>query len=110
MASRQKTRTTTVRLPRSVYEQAKLLVEKEKAGSGAVLSLNDFIVSAVKTYLKMYERKKIDAAFARMAEDADYQKEATLLAEEFAYSDWEALQIEERDLIGAPTDADSSSR
>jgi hypothetical protein len=28
-----------------------------------------------------------------MAEDADYQKEAKLLAEEFEYSDWEAIKL-----------------
>jgi hypothetical protein len=30
-----------------------------------------------------------------MAEDADYQKEARLLAEEFEPSDWEALRLGE---------------
>ena len=45
----------------------------------------------------MHNRRQIDAAFASMAEDADYQKEAQLLAEEFWYSDWEALTLEEQD-------------
>jgi hypothetical protein len=35
----------------------------------------------------------LDAAFAGMAEDADYQREAEQLAEEFEYSDWEALEL-----------------
>jgi len=101
------TRTTTVRLPRPVYDQAKCVVDKER-GSGGVgagqtrISLNDFIVAAIKAYLKMYRRRQIDAAFAGMAEDADYQKEAKLLAEEFEFSDWEALGLEEKDLEGGP--------
>jgi hypothetical protein len=51
----------------------------------------------------MYQRKEIDAAFAKIAEDADYQKEAALLAEEFEHSDWEALKLEEEDLRGEPS-------
>jgi hypothetical protein len=87
--------TTTVRLPRSVYDQAKCLVDKEKGGAGPVVSLNDLFVVAIKAYLKMHRRRQIDAAFAGMAEDTDYQKEAQLIAEEFDYSDWEALRLEE---------------
>ena len=108
--ARHETRTTTVRLPRPVYDQAKLVVDKEKGGSGATISLNDLIVSAIKAYLKMYQRRQIDAAFAKMAEDTDYQKEAALLAEEFEHSDWEALRLEEEDLTGEPTYAASSAR
>jgi len=48
--------------------------------------------------LKMRRRKEIDAAFAGMAEDADYQKEAKLIAEEFAHRDWEALRLKEEHL------------
>lgn len=110
LAARYETRTTTVRLPRPVYDQAKLVVDKEKRGTGTTLSLNDLIVSAIKAYLKMYQRKEIDAAFSKMAEDADYQKEATLLVEEFQHSDWEALRIEEEDLMGEPNYAASSAR
>lgn len=103
------TRTTTVRLPRPVYDQAKCVVEKERGGQTQI-SLNDLIVAAVTAYLKMYQRRQIDAAFAGMAEDADYQKEAKLLAEDFEHSDWEALRLEEEDLERAPIYAASSSR
>ena len=105
-----KTRTTTVRLPRPVYEQAKCVVDKEKrGGAGARISLNDLFVAAIKAYLRMYKRRQIDAAFAGMAEDTDYQKEAALLAEEFEYSDWEALRLEE-EALEEPVYAASSSR
>jgi hypothetical protein len=93
------TRTTTVRLPTRIYDQARCVVDKEKKGvTGTSLSLNDLFVAAITAYLKMYKRRQIDAAFAGMAEDADYQKEAKLLTEEFEVSDWEALRLEEMDL------------
>ncbi|MFI5115530.1 MAG: hypothetical protein ACHP8B_02405 [Terriglobales bacterium] len=102
--------TTTVRLPRPVYDQAKCVVDKEKGGAGPVVSMNDLIVLAITAYLKMYKRRQIDAAFALMAEDAEYQKEASLLAEEFQYSDWEALRIGEGAVETELMDAARSSR
>ena len=110
MALAVETRTTTVRLPRPVYDQVKCVVDKEKGRIGTRISLNDLIVTAITAYLKMYKRRSIDAAFASMAEDADYQKEANLLAEEFEHSDWEALGIEDGDLEGEPIYAASSAR
>ena len=103
------TRTTTVRLPRPVYEEAQSLLGKQKERSGAKVSLNDFIVSAIKMYLKLHHRRRIDAAFAEMAEDESYQKEATLLADEFDQSDWEALRLTEADLKGELPRHDASS-
>ncbi len=108
--TRTKTRTTTIRLPRSIYDQAKRLVENEKSGTGSKTSLNDLIVTAITAYLRMHERRQIDAAFAGMSEDADYQKEAMLLAEEFGYSDWEALGLGESDLKEEAVHAASPSR
>ncbi len=103
MAAKVEIKTTTVRLPVRIYDQAKSVVEQERKGSPAkAISLNDFIVTAITAYLKLYKRRQIDAAFAGMAEDADYQKEAKLLAEEFEVSDWEALRLEEKDLEGEP--------
>lgn len=103
------TRTTTIRLPRPVYDQAKCVVNNESGGRTRI-SLNDLIVMAITNYLKMYKRRQIDAAFAGMAEDADYQKEAKLLAEEFDYSDWEALGMSEKDLEQEPIYAGSAAR
>ena len=103
VAAKAKVKTTTVRLPQKIYEQAKSIVEHQAKGASApYLSLNDFIVTAVSAYVKLCKRKQIDAAFAGMAEDADYQEEAKLMAEEFEASDWEALRLEERDLEGEP--------
>lgn len=85
---------TTVRLPRPLYEEARRVVEKSISPAQTI---NDFFVAAILAYLKHLERRQIDAAFAAMAEDTDYQKEASLIAEEFSQSDWEAFQTTERD-------------
>ena len=85
---------TTVRLPRTLYEQARWLIKRNVSSAA---SINDFVIAALTSYVKMLKRKQIDAAFAGMAEDADYQKEAQRIVEGFAESDWEALQIAEKD-------------
>jgi hypothetical protein len=98
--SRVKTKTTTIRLPIPVYEQIKRVVETSKKDPGDAICFNDLVVAAIKAYLKMYRRlRRADAAFAGMAEDADYQNEAAVLAGDFEYSDWEALEFEERALF-----------
>jgi hypothetical protein len=93
--SSRETRATTVRIPRPVYDQAKHFVDTERSSAATSVSLNDFFVMAIQAYVKLYKRRQIDAAFAMMAEDTDYQKEASLLAEEFEPSDWEALGLSE---------------
>ena len=80
---------TTLRLPRPLYEQAKSYVSK---GETAAETINDFIIAAIQTYTRILKRRSIDAEFSRMAEDANYQKESQLITEEFAQSDWEALE------------------
>jgi hypothetical protein len=42
--------------------------------------------------IEVLKRKELDAKFAGMSEDTDYQKEANLLAKEFESSDWEAAK------------------
>ena len=63
------------------------------------------MVRAIKAYVRMHRRKQIDAAFADMAQDADYQREAQRIAEDFALSDWEALRQKENDLETRHADA-----
>jgi hypothetical protein len=87
---------TTLRLPRQLYEKAKLCVE-----SGSKGSVNDLIVSALTAYVRALERKAIDDAFQPMGTDKLYQREALRLAEQFAASDAETIEIGEHDLIGA---------
>ena len=79
----------TVRLPRPLLKEAEGLIR----ASGHCESLNDFIVRSMRLRIEVLKRKELDARFAGMSEDTDYQKEANLLAEEFAGSDWEAAKL-----------------
>jgi len=81
---------TTLRLPKPLYEQAKGYVSR---GETPAETINDFIVAAIQAYTRVLKRRSIDAEFSRMAEDANYQKESQLITEEFAQSDWEALEL-----------------
>jgi len=83
---------TTVRLPRTLYDEVHRLVKQDAVFPG---TFNDLFTSAVRAYLKMLKRKQIDAAFGGMANDSEYQNEARAIAEEFAASDWEALETAE---------------
>lgn len=86
---------TTLRLPKQLYERVKNYVERDQTSS-----VNEFIVNALAAYVRAVERKAIDDAFLGMADDKQYQREALLIAEQFAASDAEALELSERDLIG----------
>jgi len=80
---------TTIRLPRGLYEKAKSLVGERDLDVG---TLNELVVAALSAYITMARRRQIDQAFAAMAEDTDYQKEARMIAADFEESDWEALE------------------
>ena|SRR6267143_1381673 len=85
---------TTVRVPKPLYEEAQKFVHKNATPAATI---NDFFIAAICAYVKLMKRKQIDAAFAGMAEDTDYQKEARLIGEEFSESDWEAFAAVERE-------------
>jgi Arc/MetJ-type ribon-helix-helix transcriptional regulator len=87
---------TTLRLPKHLYESIKSHVQRDQT-----VSVNEFIVNALAAYVRAVERKAIDDAFLGMADDRQYQREALMIAEQFAASDAEALELSERDLIGA---------
>ena len=79
----------TIRLPRPVFEEAERLIKT----CGHCESINDFVVKSMKLRINMLKRKELDAKFAEMSKDTDYQKEAQLIAEEFESSDWEAAKL-----------------
>jgi L-lactate utilization protein LutC len=87
LAARKQYQNTTVRLPRNVYERAKTVVVRSQASS-----FNEFVVQAIEEKVRRLTEAEIDAAFAQMADDADYQRSSIALASEFAKSDWEAFQ------------------
>lgn len=101
MPLKREMRTTTVRLPVRLYDEVRSLVERENQhGSRRSVSVNDVIVTAMAAYVKMRKRRQIDAAFAGMADDPAYRKEALRLAEDFEATDWEALRVNETHLRG----------
>jgi hypothetical protein len=106
VARRKEYQNTTVRLPRRVYERAKTAVEQSAAAS----SFNDFVVQAIEHKLQQLTEAEIDAAFAHMAEDLDYQRHAVGLAKEFEKSDWEASAVTETIHAPAPKARASKTR
>jgi hypothetical protein len=87
LAARKEYQNTTVRLPRHVYERAKTVVIRSQASS-----FNEFVVQAIEEKVRRLTEAEIDAAFAQMAHDEDYQRNSITLAGEFARSDWDAFQ------------------
>jgi hypothetical protein len=53
------------------------------------------VTRAVEHELQSLEREAVDAQFALMAEDEEFQAEALRITAEFTGSDWEALRDDE---------------
>jgi hypothetical protein len=87
VASKRWYQNTTVRLPRQVFERAKTVVVQSQ-----VSSFNEFVVQAIEEKVQRMTEAEIDAAFAHMAHDSDYQRSSIVLANEFEKSDWEAFK------------------
>jgi hypothetical protein len=85
---------TTISLPEHLYEEVRSVVDTKTAPAD---SINGLFVSAIRAYVKLIQRKQIDAKFIGMSGDAEYQKEAGQISEEFGPSDWEALERAEKD-------------
>jgi hypothetical protein len=81
--------TTTVRLPKQLYEQARTAVKEAGAASG----INDFLIEALQEKLRQLREQEIDRAFAQMGQDEGYQNESVALTRSFARSDWEAYRV-----------------
>lgn len=78
----------TVTLPNAL-----LAVIDDAVRMGTASSRDAFIVEAVRQALAAIENAEIDAAFAAMATDEEYQREALHIATEFEHASWEALQF-----------------
>lgn len=81
---------TTLALPIELLEAADRAVRKGKAKSR-----NEFVTQALRRELAAQKRAEIDAAFASMADDIEYQAEAAMISNEFVKADWEAFEIGE---------------
>lgn len=87
---------TTIRLPRPVYENAKSLLDRNIID---VRTFNEMVVTALQAFIKLTKRKQIDQAFAAMAEDTHYQRRTRIIASDFEASDWEALELTEKEEV-----------
>lgn len=81
---------TTVDLPPVLLARAQQLVDEN-----VVRSRNALITTALEYFLDRLEREAVDAQFAAIADDEEYRTLNLALVEEFASSDWEALETNE---------------
>ena len=83
-------RSDTTRL--SLYVPTRLVEAADQSvKQGKAKNRNDFIVMALKRELNVLEEADIDADFAEMADDEEYQAEVDVLEKEFAQASWEAF-------------------
>jgi len=87
-AAKREYHNTTVRLPRKIYERAKASAQHSETAS----SFNEFVVQAIEEKVQRLTEADLDAAFAEMAHDQDYQRSSAAMSREFEKSDWEALR------------------
>ena len=81
---------TTLALPADLLDAVDRAVDAGKARSR-----NELVARAVRRELAVQRHAAIDAAFADMAHDTEYQAEAEVIAAEFALAEWEALRTAE---------------
>lgn len=81
---------TTLALPTDLLEAVDRAVRE-----GRARSRNAFVATALRHELAAAGAAAIDADFAAMAEDGEYQAEARALDAEFAAADWEAWRLAE---------------
>jgi Arc/MetJ-type ribon-helix-helix transcriptional regulator len=86
--------TTTVRLPRHLYEEARRALEKGETNAS---SLNELLIQSLEERLQRARRELIDGEFVHMKNDERYQRESAVLARHFASNDRETLRSAERD-------------
>jgi hypothetical protein len=86
IAAKKTYQNTTVRVPRHIYDRAKTVIDRSQGSS-----FNEFVVQAIEEKVHRLTEAEIDAAFAKMAGDEDYQQSAVALAGKFQKSDGEAF-------------------
>ena len=83
---------TTLALPADL-----LMAVDQAVKAGKARSRNELVRIALERELAALQRAAVDAAFAEMAHDPDYQAEAKEIAREFETADWEAWREIEDD-------------
>jgi metal-responsive CopG/Arc/MetJ family transcriptional regulator len=90
-ASVPRTVRTTLALPADLLAAADRLVR-----GGGARSRNELVADALRHELEARRRQEIDEAFSGMGDDREHEQEAERIMAEFARSDWEAWQEDER--------------
>src|SRR5436190_23634672 len=85
--------TTTVRLPKRLYEEARGALEKGKAGAS---SLNDLLIKSLEEKLNQLRRESMNTKFAKRRKDAKYHRRSLAIAKKFASSDGETFRQAEK--------------
>ena len=93
-AQKPKSQTTTVRLPRGLYERAQSVLKQGETGAS---SLNELLVDSLTEKLEQVNRRHIDEQFSDMRYDSQYHQESGVLADQFASNDAETLHFSEKE-------------
>ena len=80
---------TTITIPDDLAKQVDSLIAE-----GNIKSRNQFIVEALTDKVKQIRDIQLDAEFAQMAIDKEYQQEAMEIEREFEFADAEVSAIE----------------
>ncbi len=81
---------TTLAIPDELLAATDRAVQEGKAKSR-----NEFVAIALRHELAAQKRAEIDAMFALMGDDEQYQSESVAIADEFSSTDWEAFKLGE---------------
>lgn len=84
---------TTITLPSELAEAVDRAIHE-----GRARSRNELFVTALRNELATQERARIDAEYAALADDIEFQAESVQFAEEAAQGSWEALKTGEASL------------
>ncbi len=86
--SKRRSHSTTIRIPERLYREATAALRQGSTEAG---SFNELVIEALEIRLRQLRRERIDAAFEGMSGDESYHRLAREIADEFAFSDYEAL-------------------
>lgn len=108
---KEKTQPTTIRLPGSLLEQAKELLN---SGVTEIATMSGLIADALEYYLESMRKEHIDQAFLKMAEDHNYQRLSREVNAMFSNSDRETMSLQKvskkNPVLEAPEAAVASTR
>ena len=81
---------TTISVAADLLRQVDAAVQ-----AGLASSRNEFLTLSLKNQLAAQRREQIDAAFAEMAEDSIYQREARSIEDDFQGADSQAWRLDQ---------------